>query len=131
MTTTEQTPNEAAELDYSTVRKTWWAERDAAHMALFTQALPAVLESSFDMWQTRVDLGKQGIESPYVPTATITLAIARHLASGKTHKFLVIRSQTNRETFEKVRAYTDAHGLTQEAGWQLSLNLDATTIAIA
>lgn len=101
------------------VTETHWAERDRETMAAFAATLPAVLDTSFTLWQHRVD--RIPAQTPHVPHAllfsmrameyhrTETPTGCSSAPTGTEYQFLVA-ADDRRQAMAKVHAQLAAHG---------------------
>lgn len=97
------------------VSETQWAKRDREAFAEFIESQPATLETTFELWQRRVDHPTHGSgpkHSSLFPIEALEYATIGNVSSptGKKLAFNVI-AEGSHKAGEKVLAYLEYHGL--------------------
>lgn len=97
------------------VTDTHWAANDRERFARFMEAMPATLETTFELWQRRVD-HPTNAKFPKHSYLSVVEAIEyalngdRSEPTGKTLSFLVL-AENSLDTARKVWEMTEANGL--------------------
>jgi|Laugrespbdmm15sd_2_1035082.scaffolds.fasta_scaffold02596_8 hypothetical protein len=122
MHTTTPAPTAPPPINYDGIRSTHWATRDRERFATLIAALPAVLETEFDLWQMRVDSKDTRPPNEYPKTDFFFIIEANEYAqkidergsvlspTGRSFSFIVT-AKDGETARKKVERQLDYHGL--------------------